>query len=34
LETNKLPIMRIGGYIVVLSWLAIGLVSVVNLVER
>jgi uncharacterized membrane protein YkvA (DUF1232 family) len=34
LETNKLPIMQIGGYIVVLSWLAIGLVSVVNLVER
>ena len=34
LETNKLPIIRIGGYIVVLSWLAIGLVSVVNLVER
>ncbi len=33
LETNKLPIIRIGGYIVVLSWLAIGLVSVVNLVE-
>jgi len=34
LETNKLPIMQIGGYIVVMSWVAIGLVSVANLVER
>ncbi len=34
LETNKLPIMQIGGYIVVMSWVAIGLVSAVNLVER
>ena len=34
LETNKLPIMRIGGYIVVMSWVAIGLVSVANLVAR
>ena len=34
LERNKLPIMQIGGYIVVMSWVAIGLVSVANLVER
>ena len=34
LETNKLPIMQIGGYIVVMSWVAIGLVSVANLAER
>lgn len=34
LETNKLPIMQIGGYIVVMSWVAIGLVSVANLVAR
>ena len=34
LETNKLPIMQIGGYIVVMSWVAIVLVSVANLVER
>jgi len=34
LETNKLPIMQIGGYIVVMSWVAIGLVSIANLVER
>jgi uncharacterized membrane protein YkvA (DUF1232 family) len=34
LETNKLPIMQIGGYIVVMSWVAVGLVSVANLVER
>ena len=34
LETNKLPIMQIGGYIVVMSWVTIGLVSVANLVER
>ena len=34
LETNKLPILRIGGYIVVMSWVAIVLVSVANLVER
>ena len=34
LETDKLPIMQIGGYIVVMSWVAIGLVSVANLVER
>ncbi|MEK9652693.1 MAG: DUF1232 domain-containing protein [Betaproteobacteria bacterium] len=34
LETNKLPIMQIGGYVVVMSWVAIGLVSVANLVER
>ncbi len=33
LETNKLPIMQIGGYIVVMSWVAIGLVSVANLVQ-
>ena len=34
LERNKVPIMQIGGYIVVMSWVAIGLVSVANLVER
>ncbi|MFZ9962324.1 MAG: YkvA family protein [Burkholderiales bacterium] len=34
LETNKLPIMRIGGYIVVMSWVAIGLVFLANSVER
>ena len=34
LETNKLPIMQIGGYIVVMSWVTIVLVSVANLVER
>ena len=32
LETNKLPIMQIGGYIVVMSWVAIGLVSVRTLI--
>jgi uncharacterized membrane protein YkvA (DUF1232 family) len=32
LETNKLPIMQIGSYIVVMSWVAIGLVA--NLAER
>ena len=30
LETNKLPILRIGGYIVVMSWVAIGLVFLAN----
>ena len=34
LETNKLPIMRIGSYIVVMSWVAIGLVFLANSVER
>jgi uncharacterized membrane protein YkvA (DUF1232 family) len=34
LETNKLPILRIGGYIVVMSWVAIGLVFLANSVER
>jgi uncharacterized membrane protein YkvA (DUF1232 family) len=34
LETNKLPIMQIGGYIVVMSWVAIGLISVAYLVAR
>ena len=34
LETNKLPIMQIGGYIVVMSWVAIVFVSAANLVER
>ncbi len=34
LKTNKLPIMQIGSYIVVMSWVAIVLVSVANLVER
>ena len=32
LERNKLPIMQIGGYIVVMSWVAIGLVSVRTLI--
>lgn len=34
LETNKLPILRIGSYIVVMSWVAIGLVFLANSVER
>ena len=34
LKTNKLPIMQIGGYIVVMSWVAIVFVSAANLVER
>ena len=33
LTTNKLPVMRIGGYIVVISWVTIGLVSIAKLLE-